>query len=55
MALGSLNHPNVDVRAYIGRTLKQADQSFLNDVRISRALGELRKDPNQVVRGSVSW
>ena len=55
MALGSLNHPNDAVRAYIGRALQHTDKTFLGDVRISSALDGLKKDPKEAVRKSISW
>jgi FkbM family methyltransferase len=55
MALGSLTHPNADVRAYVGRTLEQADETFLGDIRISSDLDDLEHDPVEAVRSAVAW
>ncbi len=55
VALGEMSFHNPDVRAYIGRILKSADLSFLEDGRISSALNSLLADTNAFVRESVGW
>jgi FkbM family methyltransferase len=46
---------NPDVRAYIGRTLREADELVLGDSRIVQMLRALKQDPDEDVRESVAW
>ena len=55
VALGEMSFHNPDVRAYVGRTLKDADQPFLEVPRIINALNVLNSDKNENVRDSVGW
>jgi hypothetical protein len=55
VALGEISFHNPDVRAYIGRTLKDADQTLLGDARIIQALNNLAIDSKENVRQAVEW
>ena len=55
VALREMSFHNPDVRAYVGRTLKDADEVILEDAHIIRALQKLKVDPVEQVRNSVAW
>jgi hypothetical protein len=55
LALVSSRHENSNVRAYIGRTLRQADARILSDPRIVDALVAMKNDPEPDVRVAASW
>jgi FkbM family methyltransferase len=55
VVLGEMSFHNPDVRAYVGRILKNADQVLVEDYRISKALDGLKHDPEENVRNSVVW
>lgn len=53
--LFSCQHPNAHYRAYVARTLSQADEAILSDQRVIGQLELLQEDPNPEVRDVASW
>jgi FkbM family methyltransferase len=48
-------HPNVDIRTHIGRSLRFAKPDILANERVQRGLGQLKKAEEPIVRNEVSW
>lgn len=53
--LFSCQHPHKHYRAYVARTLSQADEAILSDQRVIGQLELLQEDPNPEVRDAASW